>query len=201
MKSYFENKEICKKCGGRCCKRSGCGYLPTDFEKLSFDYLKEQLDKGEISIVAVFYGYKTDNEILIKPILHLRVRNVNRPIVDLLSKKTRCSMLSENGCKYSLDNRPTGGVLLIANEDGCYNLLPEEVSIREWKKHQEVLKDLVTHYTSNSLEEELEIQIKQATEEIRNELILVQEVSKLSEEGRAILETLAMLDKGILQIN
>ncbi len=110
-------------------------------------------------------------------------------------------MLSENGCKYSLDNRPTGGVLLIASEDGCYNLLPEEVSLKEWEKHQEVLKSLVTYYTSNSLEEEIEIQVKQATKEIMNELILKQKVSKLSEEGRTILETLAMLDKGILQVN
>lgn len=201
MKSYFENKEICKKCGGRCCKRSGCNYLPTDFEQLSFDYLKKQLDKGEISIVAFFYGYKTNTGILIKPILHLRVRNVNRPIVDLLSKKTRCSMLSENGCKYSLDNRPTGGVLLIASEDGCYNLLSEEVCLKEWEKYQEVLKALVTYYTSNSLKEEIEIQVKQATEEIKNELILVKEVSKLSEESMTILETLAMLNGGVLQID
>ena len=110
-------------------------------------------------------------------------------------------MLSENGCKYSLDNRPTGGVLLIASEDGCYNLLSEEVCLKEWEKYQEVLKALVTYYTSNSLKEEIEIQVKQATEEIKNELILVKEVSKLSEESMTILETLAMLNGGVLQID
>ena len=27
----YENKEICKKCGGFCCKKSGCDYFVSDF--------------------------------------------------------------------------------------------------------------------------------------------------------------------------
>lgn len=47
--SYI-NYEMCKTCGGECCKQCGCIYLPEDFENLSFDYLKNEIDKGYISI-------------------------------------------------------------------------------------------------------------------------------------------------------
>jgi len=39
MDVQLENLELCKKCGGRCCKKSGCDYIPDDFQELTFNYL------------------------------------------------------------------------------------------------------------------------------------------------------------------
>lgn len=30
---FYENKELCAKCGGKCCKRMGCELFPEDVEK------------------------------------------------------------------------------------------------------------------------------------------------------------------------
>ena len=36
----YENKEICKQCGGYCCKKSGCDYFVSDFESMKLYYLE-----------------------------------------------------------------------------------------------------------------------------------------------------------------
>ena len=36
----YENLNLCAECGGKCCKNSGCGYLPKDFENMFFGNLK-----------------------------------------------------------------------------------------------------------------------------------------------------------------
>lgn len=30
----YENKELCAKCGGICCKKSGCDYFVSDFQSM-----------------------------------------------------------------------------------------------------------------------------------------------------------------------
>lgn len=46
----YEPIDYCAKCGGNCCKHMGCHYSPRDFEDLSFDALKQEIEKGRISI-------------------------------------------------------------------------------------------------------------------------------------------------------
>lgn len=193
MNISFENAELCKKCGGKCCKASGCNYMPRDFEEMTFNYLKNRLDTGEISIIATLSISQDGKKGLVSPILNLRSRGVNRPIVDLFSKKNTCSMLTETGCKYSFDKRPTGGVLLIPSKEGCYNLNSEEAALEEWDKYYRVLKSLVVHYTSHSLENELKLQIEKAKAEIAKELIVISDVKNLSPESMAIFQSLQFL--------
>lgn len=94
-----ENLDICRQCGGRCCKKSGCDYSAKDFTDLSFKSLCEILSEGKISIVA-FIKFKIlhNGKNIADPFLYLRARNENRDIVDLVSMKTRCSQLGDDGC-------------------------------------------------------------------------------------------------------
>ena len=46
----MENKQLCKECGGRCCKIMGCHYSPDDFEEITYESLKKEIEKGFISI-------------------------------------------------------------------------------------------------------------------------------------------------------
>ncbi len=71
----IENKELCSKCGGRCCKKSDCDYAPKDFKSLGINDLYEKLEEGNISIVSVVILKKIKGKTLVTPFLYLRARN------------------------------------------------------------------------------------------------------------------------------
>lgn len=155
----LENKELCKKCGGYCCKKSGCDYLPKDFDNLSTKAILEILKDGNISVVSALRFTRLNNKLLVDTVLYLRARNTNRDIVDLLSIKTPCSMLREDGCAYDLKNRPSGGVNLIPGNTK-YECFPKEDPkelIKEWDSYQKPLSKVVKILTGNTVEEQLKI--------------------------------------------
>ena len=155
MESIYENPELCAKCGGKCCKKGGCQYAPTDFESLKFDYLLEKLQEGFISIVCAldFIDYK--GNLSVQPFLYVKSRNTNRPIIDLLSMRTRCSALTDNGCMYDFNHRPSGGINLIPDPKNCYPKKDPIEFIKMWQPQQQVLKKLVKRITGKSVESQL----------------------------------------------
>lgn len=169
MEVQFENKEICKKCGF-CCQKCGCDYASDDFEKISYDFLYSVLMEGNISIVS-FFDFKelSNGKLIANPFLYLRARNKNRPIVDLLSMKTECSQLGPNGCKYNLQNRPSGGVNLIPMEDNkCYSLKDPKEIVLTWDRYQNVLSRLVKRITGNSIYAQLSLDVENLFYDILN---------------------------------
>lgn len=158
-----ENLEICQKCGGYCCKKSGCDYVPEDFSEISLNYLLSKLDEGYISIVsAVDFRYLPNGKIVNIPFLYLRARNRNRPIVDLLSMKTTCASLTENGCNFTYEERPTGGKNLTPVDQGiCYpKENPIDLIIR-WERYQDVLSKAVEKITGKSVDEQIRLDVEQ----------------------------------------
>lgn len=153
----IENIDICKKCGGRCCKKSGCDYLPSDFSDLSTNGLFQKLNDGNISVVATFYFEKLPNgKIYANPFLYLRARNLNREIIDLFSMKTTCSQLTLNGCKYVYETRPSMGKNLVpVDGNNCYPDKNPIEMISEWNSYQKVLSKLVKRFTGLTVEEKL----------------------------------------------
>jgi len=142
-----ENLSICSKCGGKCCKKCGCDYSANDFKNCSYDNLLKELDKGDKSIVAVL-DFKSNN--VVEPFLYIRARNKNREIVDLISMKTECSQLRENGCSYDYIHRPFGGKNLTPSVKGygyCKTVMDPMDVVKTWKPHQKTLQRLVIHYT------------------------------------------------------
>lgn len=156
------NSEICKNCGGFCCKKSGCDYYPQDFKDLSLSALLSILESGNISVVAVLKFEKLKNDkAFFSPLLYLRARNVNRDIIDLFSMKTTCSMLTENGCSYDESNRPSGGLNLIPEENyKCHPFLDPTKKIEEWESYQKVLRKVVKRITGMDVEDKLKEDIK-----------------------------------------
>lgn len=147
-----ENKDICAKCGGKCCKSGGCQYLPEDFEDLSIDYLEKKLKEGNISITSVQEFGQVGKNKTISHMLYLRVRNENRDIIDLISPRTRCSLLTDTGCPFTADERPSGGKNLIpgANDTCTYQMEPEDF-IYSWQKYQKILQRLVQRISGKSV--------------------------------------------------
>lgn len=166
----LENREICAKCGGFCCKKSGCDYIPSDFENMSINYLVTKLEEGKISIVSALKFERLPNgKIYVNPFLYLRARNTNRPIVDLFSLKTKCSQLTDNGCRYDISERPSGGVNLIPDSD--FKCLPKESPIKlmsYWESYQKVLSKLVKRLTGYSVEEKLKLDVINVLEDLIN---------------------------------
>mgnify|MGYP003308689647 CR=1 FL=1 len=158
----FEDKNICSKCKGKCCKKCGCDYAPNDFESLSIDYLQNKLESGNISIVATLVFERLNNgKLTCTPILYLRARNKNRPIVDLISIKTTCSLLTENGCPYEYKDRPSGAKNVIPMPDfNCKkNISQEDLIIIPWLSYQKTLSRLVKRLTGNSVDKQILIDV------------------------------------------
>ena len=98
-KLFVENKSLCEKCGGKCCIKCGCTYLSHDFENVQINYLQSKLEEGYISIIALADIGCVGGKLVLQPFLYLRARNINRPIVDLISPKNTCMNLTSNGCR------------------------------------------------------------------------------------------------------
>ena len=152
-----EDKNICAECGGVCCIKSGCDYFVSDFKSLKFNYLDNVLKGGYVSIIASLdFERTTGGKLIINPILSLRARNRNREIIDLLSMKTTCLSLSENGCRYSLEERPSGGATLIPKENmNCYSEVNRLEELQKWIPHQKTLQKLVKKYTGKNIYDKL----------------------------------------------
>ena len=172
---------MCQECKGHCCKKCGCAYFVEDFEDLSFENLKKELEKETISITSVLEMDIVKNHYTCHPVLFLRVRNRNREIVDLFSEKTRCALLKPSGCPYSFEERPLGAIMLLPqqkNGDLACETLEDinDIAIENWKKHQSALKKLVEYYTGKTMNERLKEEIKKAicllAESIRNNMEL-----------------------------
>jgi len=152
-----EDRNICQECGGYCCKKSGCDYFVSDFESMKIDYLESILDTGRVSVIATCVFERLSNNKLINvPILSLRARNINRKEIDLISFKTTCASLEENGCYFSLEDRPSGGATLIpSREKACYSEIDRLKELEKWKPYQNVLQRIVKRRTGMSVDSKI----------------------------------------------
>ena len=151
--SKIENKEICSKCKGKCCKRHACDCLPCDFN-FDINLVEKALESGKYSIdfertthesfISRANGTRTLNLYSIirsrDEVLYVRPRNQNRPIVDIIhSQKDEgpCVFWSlEKGCELSYEQRPTmGKVLLPMPDEKCVYLFSRDTIVEEWRPY------------------------------------------------------------------
>lgn len=150
----MENKELCAKCKGMCCKKMGCHYSPDDFDDLSFEGLKKEIDKGFISI-DWWEGnpFNEEDFTTVKRGYFLRIRNKNKGVIDPAYFGT-CSLLTKDGCSLSYDKRPKGGRELIPGvKNGylhCDLRYTKNDCARDWYKYSDVLDKLYEHYHENN---------------------------------------------------
>lgn len=151
------NPEICSECGGECCKRCGCEFSPDDFQEITFDFLKTEIEKGYITIEYI------DGNMIesIYGVLILRTRNQDSPIVEYIYRKKPCILLTSNGCKLDYSSRPTGGKLLVPSNiiEGtffkrrkCISSYSLESCCYEWRPHQKVLHKLAEYFKDKSFQ-------------------------------------------------
>ncbi len=159
----YENKNLCAKCGGKCCKKCGCDYFVSDFDTINKNELLEVLSTGNVSIVALLnFKLLPNGQKTVVPFLYLRARNKDRDVIDLFSIKKECVMLTPIGCSYSLENRPGGGVNLIPGKNGsCRPYKDPYEEMEKWTSYQNILSKLVKRYTGKSVDIVLKENIEQ----------------------------------------
>lgn len=138
---------MCRACGGQCCKENGCIFLPQDFSSLDFEFLKTELDKGNISISGQpLKGFYNNAWTFL---LYLRARNRNADIVDLITSGGPCKMLSDTGCLWEETQRPSLGLLVKPTKIGgpCEKKYDSNIAL-DWINYNDVLSKLVTYYTN-----------------------------------------------------
>ena len=161
------NKEMCAKCGGACCKQTGCMYLPQDFESMEYDDLKSIIEEGNISITgqvcaSPFGGWTY--------VLYLKARSEDSEIIDLFPEMKKCKMLTENGCFYDDEKRPSGGLAVKPTKIGgpCPIDLDDGAVYRAYEDYQDVLKGIVQDLYGNPffLKKILEKELKKCEERL-----------------------------------
>ena len=160
-----EDLNICRECGGMCCKKSGCDYAVGDFNDRSMNGLLEALAVGDKSIVSMI-NFETlpNGKFIAVPFLYVRARNCDRDIVDLVSMKTTCSMLTDSGCSYDYDHRPFGGRNLVPrrrSEGPCRPDVNPLDKIMEWEPYQKQLRKIVKRFSGKSVEEKIREDVEQ----------------------------------------
>lgn len=165
-----ENTEVCKNCGGRCCKKSGCDYWPSDLPDKTYKGILKFLENGKVSIVAMMNFKRINGKLCNFPFLYLRERNTGRDVVDLLSMKTPCSNLTEHGCSYTYEERPSGGKNLTPSKDGlCYPKEDNLQKVLEWSPYQKQLEKIVKRYTGLSIDNKIKEEVVTLLTDIKEE--------------------------------
>lgn len=165
-----ENTEVCKNCGGRCCKKSGCDYWPSDLPDKTYKGILKFLENGKVSIVAMMNFKRINGKLCNFPFLYLRERNTGRDVVDLLSMKTPCSNLTEHGCSYTYEERPSGGKNLTPSKDGlCYPKEDNLQKVLEWSPYQKQLEKIVKRYTGLSIDNKIREDVVTLLTDIKEE--------------------------------
>ena len=170
----YEDKDICKSCGGLCCKKSGCDYYVSDFPSVTKSEILKALETGNVSIVAAIDIQRINGKLVASPILYLRARNKDRDVIDLFSMKRECSMLTDTGCSYDLEHRPAGGANLIPKKNilGIYKCRPSVNHLEEmekWLPYQSLLGKIVKRYTGKSVNEVFREDVERVFYEVMTE--------------------------------
>ena len=150
------NQNLCKECKGKnCCQIAGCALAPKDFGGLITEETLEIRLKEDIvfSLIPTKKETKYKMQIMgmtVNALFVPRIKGIKDKDSFLIKKKISnnpCMYWSyENGCKFSENERPFGGLSVVPNKDkvNCYNLYELTAQhIKDWEPYQEVIMNLL----------------------------------------------------------
>lgn len=166
----YEFPEICAACKNPCCAKEPCFYLPEDMKPFSAKHIIKLIEEKQY--ISIAFIQKVKSEILPKPIIYLRTRANGRPIIDSISNKGRCMLLTEKGCIHEYEDRPTGAKALVYHEEynQCYSLFTVKQIINKWAKKQTTMNIVLSYFLKQ--EQSIALQFdSNISEEERMELL------------------------------
>lgn len=157
--SNNETPELCRECGGRCCRNYGCGWSVDDFVREFGDVTVENVIKGlKTGLIAIDwwegdyrdqydidYPYQDERE----RCFFIRSRHVNENDCSWDgSWGGICISLTEHGCRFDWDHRPLGGKGLIPQKNkedphltDCIEINRKIEFVNDWFPYSEILED------------------------------------------------------------
>lgn len=161
--NFNSNYELCKYCGGKCCKRNACDCSPSDF---GYDVanMRKAIESGNYTIdfsrldanSFIMTETKTilDTERVKRKafeFFYIRPRNVGRPIVDIIHSREDegpCIFWDKDkGCPLKYEERPLGGRTMIPVPGiQCILQYNKILMVEEWKPYTDELVVLAKEF-------------------------------------------------------
>lgn len=123
---------FCEECGGSCCKNLGCHFAPEDFEDLSFEYLKDKIERTGCISIDWWENDPRDGVNDLSEVLFLRMRNYESDKPDDPFTKLFSVLTNSNSSNDENNNKPApivdaswGGRCVLHTDKGCS--IPYEV--------------------------------------------------------------------------
>lgn len=138
---FFEKKDICSNCKGKCCKRLPGSNFPEDFDmENGTEKLIKAITNGNYAIDS-WEGDPGDGEIF-KEAYFVRPATKNNigKIYDY-SWGGECIFLTITGCELKAENRPSGCIALEPKENICvlHGDKDKRNAALQWRKYFNIL--------------------------------------------------------------
>jgi Fe-S-cluster containining protein len=144
-----ENKELCKKCGGKCCKDMSGMYAPSDFKEVTIESMIKSLNTGIYSLDWWEGDPRTNipEEDKLHQTYFIRPRHLRASIIDP-SWGGICIHLHIDGCNLQYKDRPSNCRDLIPNIDSskCHMIKTKANRVIEWIPYQDILSECYSEF-------------------------------------------------------
>lgn len=140
MTEGYREGEPCMRCQGRCCRTMGCSLSPEDMIRALQD---RPATRENIETLLQECNYAIDSfQNGGHAFYYLRMRHKCFTFIGV-DAMGECSMLTEHGCSLSFEDRPKGGRMLEARENGgCEQHYTREMMIADWNPYQDILDSI-----------------------------------------------------------
>ncbi|MBO8160280.1 MAG: hypothetical protein H0Z24_01475 [Thermosipho sp. (in: Bacteria)] len=133
----FLNGELCKKCGGKCCKYYPGIALPKDFGNSRKEILNNLIRVFKSGLWTIDWIDRKKDLYFVRP----SIKGYEDVLFDH-SIQGECVFLTKNGCSLPIERRPTGCLLLEPIENGkCVPHISKAEASKEWKNYLDLLFD------------------------------------------------------------
>lgn len=162
MDKGYESEELCRACGGACCKANGCSLAPEDMlRELARRRMEEERDEqndaeqdnakwqeglpGSVELE----NWLRDSRCAIDSFTgqagqcyYIRMRHKCFTFIGV-DAMGECVALTENGCSLPYARRPRGGRYLEGRQDRrCLQHYTREQMEEDWEPYQPLLKEI-----------------------------------------------------------
>jgi len=139
------NPELCRGCGGLCCKTMGCHISPEDLkDEITVESIIRLIDETGCISIDWWEGDPSENNAVSRG-LFLRIKNVNAKIIDP-SYGDECSILTDKGCPLIYSYRPKGARELIPAETECLVGYSKQQCAIDWLPYRDILEEVYEYY-------------------------------------------------------
>lgn len=147
-----ENRAVCSKCDGQCCKSMGCHISPSDLREISVDSIISLMEETNCIAIDWYEGSPIDEHDH-NPYYYLRIKNVGSSMIDPSWGGT-CSLLGDDGCPILFQYRPRGARRLepgTNSKKDCKDGYTKKQCAIDWMPYREILSKIYDHYEALGL--------------------------------------------------